>query len=79
MGACFGANLNAFSIVIEGNNYAAVVFPLKRDELDAKKEVASMNRNDDFMSQPQMILSSVKRVLVREAEVQDLRYKFDWN
>ena len=79
LGACFGANLNALSSVIEGNNYAAVVFPIKRDELDAKKEVASMNRNDDFMSQPQMILSSVKRVLVREAEVQDFRYKFDWN
>ncbi len=79
MGACFGANLNALSSVIEGNNYAAVVFPIKRDEMDAKKEVASMNRNDDFMSQPQMILSSVKRVLVREAEVQDFRYKFDWN
>jgi len=47
--------------------------------MNAKKEVASMNRNDDFMSQPQMILSSVKRVLVREAEVQDFRYKFDWN
>ena len=79
MGACFGANLNQLSNVIEGNNYAAVVFPTKRDEMDPKKEVMSMNRNDDFMSQPQMILSSLKRVLVREAEVQDLRYKFDWN
>jgi len=78
-GACFGANLNALSSVIEGNNYTAVIFPIKRDEMNAKKEVASMNRNDDFMSQPQMILSSVKRVLVREAEVQDFRYKFDWN
>ena len=33
----------------------------------------------DFMSQPQYLANRISEVLTKSANIQDYRYKFDWN
>ena len=72
-GAMFGCAEKKFSKPIIGNSVVAVVWVEKRDKVDVP--TSALNSPAFDMTNPEMFGSALKRA----AEIQDYRYKFEWN
>lgn len=73
IGALFGCTEKKFSKPIVGNGVVAVVWVDKRDKVDVP--ASALNNGGFDMNSPEMFGRALKSM----AEIQDYRYKFDWN
>lgn len=79
LGAAFGAKAKATSSPIASKTVAAVLFLDKRDDVQVPTSVLTAADGIDFMNQPQYLANRISEVLNKSANIQDFRYKFDWN
>jgi hypothetical protein len=73
IGALFGCAEKKFSKAIVGNSIVAVIWVDKRDKVDVPASALSSTGLE--MNGQELITRSLKNA----AEIQDLRYKFEWN
>lgn len=79
LGAAFGAKEKSTTIAFAGRNVAAVIFLDKRSTVSVPTSILNTQDQIDFMSQPQYLANRISEVLTKSANIQDYRYKFDWN
>jgi hypothetical protein len=79
LGAAFGAKEKSTTIAFAGRNVAAVFFLDKRNNVSVPNSILNTQDQMDFMSQPQYLANRISEVLTKSANIQDYRYKFDWN
>ena len=73
IGALFGCAEKKLSKPVVGNGVVAVIWVDKRDKVDVP--ASALNTAGFDMNNPEMFKNALKTV----AEIQDYRYKFDWN
>lgn len=73
IGALFGCAEKKLSKPVVGNGVVAVIWVDKRDKVDVP--ASALNTAGFDMNNPEMFKNALKSV----AEIQDYRYKFDWN
>ena len=79
LGAAFGAKEKSTTIAFAGRNVAAVIFLDKRNTVSVPTSILNTQDQIDFMSQPQYLANRISEVLTKSANIQDYRYKFEWN
>ena len=79
LGAAFGVKEKTTSAPFAGKNVAAVIFLDKRADVSVPSSVLTAQDQMDFMNQPQYLSNRISEVLTKSANIQDYRYKFDWN
>ncbi len=79
LGAIFGAKEKSTTKAFAGKNVAAVIFLDKRPEVSVPSSVLTTPDQMDFMNQPQYLANRISEVLTKSANIQDYRYKFEWN
>ncbi len=79
LGAIFGSKEKSTTIAFAGKNVAAVLFVDKRADVAVPASVLTTQDQMDFMNQPQYLANRISEVLTKSANIQDYRYKFDWN
>lgn len=79
LGAVFGLKDKTTSKAFAGKNVAAVVFLDKKSDVSVPASVLTQQDQMDFMNQPQYLSNRISEVLTKSANIQDFRYKFDWN
>ena len=78
LGAIFGVKENTTSAPIAGRLAAAVIFAGKRTNVEVPASVRDAADQMDFMNQPQYLMNRVQEMMVKAAQIQDYRYKFEW-
>jgi peptidyl-prolyl cis-trans isomerase D len=79
LGAAFGLKPGAVSKAIVGKEVVAVVKIDKKNKLDDGTSMANMPVENEFAMQASYMINRLQEVLMREGNIQDFRYKFDWN
>ncbi len=79
LGTVFGLKDKTTSRAFAGKNVAAVVFLDKKSDVSVPASVLTQQDQMDFMNQPQYLSNRISEVLTKSANIQDYRYKFDWN
>ena len=79
LGAVFGLKDKTTSKAFAGKNVAAVIFLDKKSDVSVPASVLTQQDQMDFMNQPQYLSNRISEVLTKSANIQDFRYKFDWN
>ncbi len=79
LGAAFGLKAGVMSKAIVGKDVVAVIKLDKVNKVDEKTSLANMPVENDFGMQASYMINRLQEVLMREGNIQDFRYKFDWN
>ena len=79
LGVAFGAKVKSTSIPFASKSVAGVLFIDKRDDVQVPTSVYTSADQMDFMNQPQYLSNRITEVLNKSANIQDYRYKFEWN
>lgn len=79
LGAVFGLNEGVITKPIVGKESVAIIKIEKRNILEVPTSVYNSPEADDFSRQPNFMLNRIQEIMMKSGEVQDFRYKFDWN
>lgn len=77
LGAAFGVKEKSWSKPVAGNNVVAVIWIDSRDKIEIPK--TGVDQGEDFANNPQFLSSRIQEIIRMEAEIQDFRYKFNWD
>lgn len=78
LGALFGVKLKTWSKPVAGSNVVAVVWIDSRDKIEIPKTGLD-NEAEDFANNPQFLANRLQEIIRTKAEIQDFRYKFNWD
>jgi parvulin-like peptidyl-prolyl isomerase len=79
LGAVFGLKEGITSNPIIGKESVAIIKVAKVNKVEVPASVYNTPEGDDFSRQPSFMLNRLQEVLMREGNIQDFRYKFEWN
>lgn len=79
LGVVFGLPDGVTSKPVIGKQVAAVVIKEKSTKLDVPVSAYNIPNQEDYSSQPQFVLNRLQEILTTSANVNDLRYKFEWH
>jgi hypothetical protein len=79
LGAVFGLKEGITSNPIIGKEAVAIIKVAKLNKVEVPASVYNTPEGDDFSRQPSFMLNRLQEVLMREGNIQDFRYKFEWN
>lgn len=77
LGAMFGVKEKTWSKPVAGNNVVAIIWIDSKEKIEIPK--TGLDEGEDFANNPQFLASRLQEIIRTKAEVQDYRYKFDWD
>lgn len=79
LGSVFGLKEGVTTKPIIGKESVAIIKIEKRNNIEVPTSVYNSPEEDDFSRQPNFMLNRIQEILMKGGDVQDFRYKFEWN